>query len=274
MTSIWTLYILSVRQHLHGRRWIVMSLLFLLPALLALIVRKTEPDTPPLALEFTFAFMFIPQAILPLAALIDASGIIQDELEDQTITYLLIRPISRWALYVVKLLGAITMTLALTAIFTAATYAVIYGLQNADAAHRCLLAVSIHWLAVACYCCIFSLLGLLTKRILVAGILYIVIVEGLLANLAFDIRLITVIYYARLIAYRTLPFLLSRPNGGADNFSADAWQLDVANDPQLLEHPSLYTCILVLLGASLVLAALGAILCLRREFHVKTPEKN
>ncbi|HUB27437.1 MAG TPA: ABC transporter permease [Tepidisphaeraceae bacterium] len=274
MTALVTLYILSLRQQMHGKRWIVMSLLFLLPALLALIVHETSPDAPALALEFTFVFMFIPQAILPLAALIDASGTIQDELEEQTITYLLIRPISRWAIYVVKLAGAITMTLALTAIFTAVTYAVIYGLRDQDAARRCLTAISIHCLAVACYCCIFSLLGLITRRILVAGVLYIVIVEGLLANLPFGIRLITVIYYARLIAYRTLPFVLIRPEGPRENLAADAWQLDIASDPQLLEHPSLHACIAVLLLAIAILTALGALLCMRREFHVKTPEKN
>jgi hypothetical protein len=29
--ALWTLYTLTFRQHLHGRRWIVMGVLFLLP---------------------------------------------------------------------------------------------------------------------------------------------------------------------------------------------------------------------------------------------------
>ena len=72
-------------------------------------------------------FMFIPQALLPLVALVYASGILQDEQEGQTITYLLIRPIPKWALYIVKLLATITMAILLTAVFTALTYAAIYS---------------------------------------------------------------------------------------------------------------------------------------------------
>ena len=43
-------------------------------------------------LEFLLAFMFIPQLLLPLVALLYASGMIQDEQEEQTITYLLDPP--------------------------------------------------------------------------------------------------------------------------------------------------------------------------------------
>ncbi len=62
---------------------------------------------------------------MPLAALLYATGIIQDEVEEQTLTYLLLRPLPRWALYLVKLLATLLVTAALTAVFTAATFAVI-----------------------------------------------------------------------------------------------------------------------------------------------------
>src|SRR5947208_14371184 len=90
LTSLWTLYLLTLRQHLRGKRWIVMAVLFLLPAALAIVVRATAPDAPYIFIEFVFAFMFIPQALLPLVALLYASGVIQDDVEEQTITYLLI----------------------------------------------------------------------------------------------------------------------------------------------------------------------------------------
>ena len=96
----WTLYALTLRQHLHGKRWMVMALLFLLPAGLA--VRdsaRPRPTCRRVALEFMLVMMFIPQALLPLVALLYASGIIQDEQEEQTITYLLVRPIPKWAIY-------------------------------------------------------------------------------------------------------------------------------------------------------------------------------
>ena len=129
-----------------------------------------------------------------------------------------------------------------------------------------------HALAVSAYCCLFGLMSLLIKRTLVVGILYIGIFEGLFANLAFGVRLLTVIYYARMIAYRTLPFIVPTPLG-TENFAADAWQLDIQNDPKLLEHPQIGTCLVVLIVGCVVCAVLAAIICSRREFNVKTPEK-
>lgn len=277
LRACWTLYVLTLRQHFHGKRWLVVTLLFLLPAGLAILIRATASDVHSKAMEFVLAFMFIPQALLPLVALLYASGIIQDEQEEQTITYLLIRPISKWAIYLVKLIATCTTTVGLVAVFTAITYATIYlgaEAQYESAVRRCLLAIAIQSLAVVAYCCLFGMMSLLVKRILVIGIVYIVLVEGLLANFPFGIRLITVIYYARMIAYRTLDFMIvSGPRNRSENFAAEAWQLDIRSDPELLEHPQLITSIWVLLIASLVCTLLGAWLCTRREFHVKTPEK-
>ena len=90
------------------------------------MVRATAPDVPPRALEFMFVFMFIPQALLPLVALLYASGIIQDEQEEQTFTYLLIRPIPNWAIYVRQTVGHADDHVVLTAVFTTLTYVVIY----------------------------------------------------------------------------------------------------------------------------------------------------
>ena len=250
-----------------------MTALMLLPAGLGFLMRHTAHNVPGVAIEFIFVFMLIPQALLPLAALIYASGIILDELEDQTFTYLLIRPIPKWAIYAAKLLATLTTTVALTILFTALTYAAIYaGTGGSAVLSRCLIACSIHALAVVTYCCLFGLMSLLTRRVLIVGIIYTVIVEGLFANLDFGIRLITVIYYLRIIAYRTLPFIVPTPSGPSD-FAAGAWQLDITSDPKLLEHPQLGHCLIVLLAASLICSVLAMLLCSRREFHVKTPEK-
>jgi ABC-2 type transport system permease protein len=275
LTALTALYTLTLRQHLHGKRWWVLGALFLLPAALAGLVRATAPDAPGIMLEFLFVFLFIPQALLPLVALIYGSGIIQDEQEEQTFTYLLIRPIPKWAIYVVKVLATLTTTIVLTAIFTMLTYAVIYVGADTSGENvflRCIKAVGIHALAVGAYCCLFGFMSLLTKRTLVLGFLYAAFFEGLLANLPFSARLLTVIYYTRLIAYRSLSFLLTEPRGPKVDMAAETWQLDVKNDPTLLEHPTLRTCLTVLLVGSFLCTVLGAYLCSRREFHVKTPE--
>ena len=64
-------------------------------------------------------------ALAPLAALLCAAGVIRDEVEEQTLTYLLLRPLPRRALYVVKLLAAAIVSILLTVFFAAVTLAVI-----------------------------------------------------------------------------------------------------------------------------------------------------
>jgi ABC-2 type transport system permease protein len=276
-TALAALYTLTVRQHLHGKRWLILGALFLTPALLAGLVRLTSPDEPAIESEFLFVFMFIPQALLPLLALLYASGIIRDEQEEQTFTYILVRPIPKWAVYGVKVLATLTTTVALSTIFTALTYLVIYLGTDAewqDISLRCIKAVGVHALAVIAYCCLFALMSLLTRWTLVLGFLYTAIFEGLLANLPFGMRLLTIIYYARLIAYRSLDFVLTQPWGNKEDMAATAWQLDIQTDPNLPEHPSLTTCLMVLLVASFLCTMVGAFLCSQREFHVKTPEGN
>jgi ABC-type transport system involved in multi-copper enzyme maturation permease subunit len=274
-SSLGALYVLTLRQHLHGKRWLVLGALFLLPAVLAGVVRATAEEAPPRMLEFLFVFMFITQALLPLVALLYGSGIVQDEQEEQTFTYLLVRPISKWAIYAVKVLATVTTAVFLTAVFTALTYAAIYVGTDADVADvlsRSAKAVGVHALVVVAYCCLFGVMSLFTKRTLILGFVYAAFFEGLLANLPFSVRLLALIYYGRLMAYRLMSFVVAMPYGQKVDVAAEAWQLDVRTDPSLLEHPSLRACVLVLVGVSIVCTALGAYLCSRREFHVKTPE--
>jgi ABC-2 type transport system permease protein len=275
MSSLWALYDLTLRQYLRGKRWMVVALLFAVPAAMAILVRTTSAEVPAISLEFLLVQMFIPQVLLPFIALLYASGMIRDEQEEQTLTYLLTRPISKWSLYLVKLLATLTMTTSLVAVFTTVAYLAIHfrsSSSDSDVLYRCVVTVAIQALSVICYCSLFGLMSLLTQRTLIIGIVYTVVVEGMLANLPFGIRLFTIIYYARVIAYRTMSFIVPVPGRSDQDFAADAWQFDLRTDPHLLEHPSITTCIAVLGLTFFTCAVLAAWLCSRREFHLKTPE--
>jgi ABC-2 type transport system permease protein len=275
--TCWTLYTLTLRQHLHGRRWMALALLFLLPAGLAIVIQSTRAKAPEVFLDFLLSWILIPQALLPLIALLYASGIIQDEQEDQTITYLLIRPLPKWLLYVVKMIATWTTTVVLVVLLTMLTYLAIYirsDVPLADVVTRCWRTAAIQSLAVVTYCSIFGLVGLLTKRSLIVGVLYTVVIEGLLANLPLSVRMGTVIYYARIMAYRTLDFAVTWPNGEKNDVAAEAWLLDIVKDPQLAEHSRLLSCVLILIVVSAVCTIVAAAMCSQREFHVKTPEKD
>ena len=79
-------------------------------------------------------------------------------------------------------------------------------------------------------------MSLLTRWTLVVGFLYAAFFEGLLANMPFSIRLLTIIYYARMIAYRSMTFQFVEGHTKVD-MAAEAWQLDVKTDPTLLGSP-------------------------------------
>lgn len=271
-----TLYWLTLRQHLHGKRWIAVLFLFLVPIGMAILIRSTHSGVPSLFLEFVLLWILVPQALLPLVALLYASGIIQDEQEEQTITYLLIRPMNKWLLYWVKMAATWTTIVVLVTVLTVLTYAAIYVGSGADMTSvslRCVKTAAILALAATAYCSIFGALSLLIRRTLIVGILYTAVVEGLLASLPLSVRLVTVIYYMRLIAYRSLDFVVTWPRGRNDDVAAAAWFLNIKDDPTLGEHPQLSTCVVILLGVSLVCTTFASWLCSQSEFHVKTPEK-
>lgn len=259
LTSLLALAVLSLRQNLRGRRLIVLSLLFLLPSGIALLTRLAPYPPPAEMLEYSLIFLLMPHALVTLTALLYATGCIQDEVEEQTLTYLLLRPLPRWAIYWTRLFVTWLTTVLLTGFFTILTYTVIYW--NTAELWEDVLPVRV-WKTVAVlalmlcgYCSGYSALSLYTRRSLFAGLIDIIVFEGLLANIVFVGRRLTVMYYFRVLASHWI-----NPSGTKE------WSIDLAVAPTVSE------CVYILLGASAVFALLGAMMMMRREFRMKTPE--
>jgi ABC-2 type transport system permease protein len=259
LSALGSLFLLTLRQHVRGRRLLVLSLLFLLPAVLAAVVRLAPHPPPAELLEFAFVFNLIPHALATLTALLYAGGVIQDEVEEQTLTYLLVRPLPRWALYVTKLAATLVVTAALTGVFTVLTFVVIYwdapGLWGEVLPGRAAKTVALLALAQAAYCALFGALGLYTRWALFAGLAYIVAFEGLLATFQSVARKLTVMYYFRVLAVRWLDL----PRGRE-------WALDLDTAPDFRGAA------LTLLGVSAAFVLLGAVRMRGQEFRMKTPE--
>ncbi len=259
LAALAALFTLTLRQHLHGRRPLVLALLFLLPGAMAVATRWAPHAPPPAEMEFALVFNLIPHALATLTALLYAAGVVQDEVEEQTLTYLLLRPLPRWALYVTKLAATVLVTSAFVGAFTVVTYAAIYWgtpeLWPEILAGRALKAAGLMALAQVGYGALFGAIGLLTRRALLVGLAYIFAVEGLLANIETVARRLTVMYYFRVLAVRWLEPPDSR-----------VWSLDLDT------APSASGCVWTLVGMSAALALVGAVLMTRREFRVKTPE--
>jgi ABC-2 type transport system permease protein len=257
-----TLFVLTLRQYVRGRRLLVAVLLFGLPSVLAVVVNLLAPYPPPLEeIKFAFVLNLIPCALTPLAALLYATGIIQDEVEEQTLTYLLVRPLPRWAIYAVKLLATLLMVSVLTGVFTAVALATIV-LTRGDTLTSALMMQELKiagalTLAQAGYCGLFGLLGLLTRRSLFVGVAYIFLFEGILGSLDTVARQMTIIYHFRVLILRWL-----------DNRWKDDWSINLATAPDAR------TCVLTLLGIGVGLTIIAAFIFAGREFRMKTPEGN
>jgi ABC-2 type transport system permease protein len=258
VSSIMTLFGIALERMCRTRRLIVVVLLFTLPVAFAILARFNNDSPSTAELESALVFLFIPNALVPLTSLLYTSGMIQDEVEEQTLTYLLIRPLPRWSIYVAKLTAAFVVTSVLVEVFTLATYAAIFWgsdeLWSVILTSRAWQTLAILNLALLAYCAIFGCLSLLVRRSLVVGVAYIVILEGVIANIPFMVRQATVMFYFRVLCERWL------------NLDDTDWSIDLSTAPDAQR------CVITLLVASLVTTVLAAVSFSTREFRVKTPE--
>jgi ABC-2 type transport system permease protein len=264
-SAIIALFVLTIRQHTHGRRLLVLGALYALPCILALTLRSLARPAPSDILEFALIFNLLPHGLAPLTALLYSAGVVQDEAEEQTLTYLLIRSIPRWALYVTKLLATICVTSVIVGLATLALYACIYfnspELAGTIFPGRVARAIGIMTLAQVGYCSLFGFIGLLTRRSLITGVVYIVAIEGVLANIDFIARSATMVYYVRILLLRWLDL----PAEVVTRFQRN-WRIDLET------VPSAGDCVQRVLVFSVVMILLAAVWFSRREFRVKTSE--
>jgi ABC-2 type transport system permease protein len=260
LSALLTLVDITAARQARGRRLLIFSLLFALPIVFAALAHRFQVPYEASEVETVLIFGLIPQALVPLTALLFASGMVQDDVEEQTLTYLLIRPIPRWLIYVAKAAATWLVLSALAAVFTSAAMAAVYwGTSDLDAPallRRALLISGLLALSLFAYVAIFGALSLSTRRSLVLGVGYIVVFEGVLANIDFVVRHATVMYYIRTLSIRWL------------GLSGSDWTIDTATAPDAT------TCLLVLSGIGVVFTLLGSWLFSVREFRVKTPEGN
>jgi ABC-2 type transport system permease protein len=258
--ALFTVVRITVARQNRGIRLVVLAVLFALPIAFAMLIRHYQVPYRPDRVESGLLFGLIFPVLVPLAALLLASGMVQDDVEEQTMTYLLIRPIPRWAIYLAKLVGTIVSSWARAAIFTVGTLlAVFWGddrLWGSVIRERAPIVCALLALGLSAYAAMFGGLSLWVRRTLAFGAIYIVVVEGILGGIDFVIREATVIYYVRVLAVRWLDL------SGVD------WSIDPSTSV------SASTCVIVLLGINAAFAALGAITFATREFRLKTPEGN
>jgi ABC-2 type transport system permease protein len=178
MTVAW----LTWRQLFARRRAWLAAAIIVLPFILTFFYRLTSEDREGDRLLFTLGMNreIVIAVLLPLTAVLFGTTAFGGEVEDGTLIYLLVRPVSRWQVTLVKYAIAVLVTLS---IVTAAILLAWFALRTPElpwTVPKAFIAASIVGSIV--YCALFSYVGLVTRKGLVIGLLYVIFFENVLTR--------------------------------------------------------------------------------------------
>ena len=202
---------LALEGMVWSRRSLLMAVLLGLPILFAIVYRVVLAARLPAHLTgfdlygYVIALYYV-RNVLPLAALFYATALIADEVDGKTLTYLLTRPVQRGAVLFGKFAAYLATTLALTLPSVLLTFFILtlrgerWGMgRYVEDLFRDLGVVALTLLAYGAF---FTLLGVVLRRPVIPGLLFLFVWE-LLANLPGYLPRVTITAYLRsLISHR------------------------------------------------------------------------
>ena len=193
------LFRLSVRQLASRSRLLLIFLLALLPiALAALISAFGEDATSNGEFINTLLDGLLIAGILPIVIMVLATSSFGNEVEDRTLSYLVLKPVRRSLIVLPKLLASIVVGgLVLIASGVVATLlgassfgAVLLVLDgNAQAAFAVVVAL---FAGVVTYTAIFTWAGLMSSRAIAFALIYVFVWEGLISTFLGGVRYLSV----------------------------------------------------------------------------------
>lgn len=185
----------TARQILARRGALALAVFGLLPVAIAAIIRRTGDAALTTAIELNT--MIILPVILPIVALVIGTGVFGAEIDDGTALYVLSKPVARWRIVLTRVLVAAAVTAILTAPAALLVFPVAGALGRASVGMAFAAAVAAGALL---YSAVFVALSLLTRRALVAGLVYVVVWEGIIASQAPGARYLSVIQFVLTLA--------------------------------------------------------------------------
>ncbi len=190
---------LSLRQ-LGGRmRLAIVLLLAALPVALAVIIFFTAGDEAGYESDFVNVLLdgMIVGGIMPIVTMALSTAVFGNELEDRTLSYLVLKPIPRWRIALPKLLAPIVIAGPL--LVASGVAATIIGL---DSGPRAAAAVGAALFAgVVTYAAIFTWAGLISTRAIAFALIYVFLWEGLISSFIHGVDYLSVRGYTLAIMH-------------------------------------------------------------------------
>ncbi len=217
-TGVMRIFDLSIGQMLWSRRTVFMALVVAAPMALALMYRLLhasfgDPQVNGEAVRGSTLFgmtiwLLYLRFIVPILGVFYGTALVADEVDDKTITYLFVRPVSRGAI----LLGKYLAYLASTACVVLPSVMVVYFLTSpldmrAIAESFPALAKDLALLGVglAVYGAVFAFVGTRLKHPLVLGLVFAFGWEQFALFIPGYLRRFTVIYYLQALVPHAMP---------------------------------------------------------------------
>lgn len=189
----------TIRQFARGKALLVAAGIVFFPVIFAVLARLvpgelSTSDLREVLAEVIFLGAFT-ATLLPIATLLLATGALGDEIDDRTLFYLTLKPLSRFRIVIEKLLGVFAVCILLAWAGIATTTIILAWGRFDDV--RDLFAPILYATAagVVGFGSLFLLLSLFIQRALLAGLFYIFVWESALARFLPGIRTISIGHY-------------------------------------------------------------------------------
>jgi ABC-2 type transport system permease protein len=167
-------------QVLGIRRLIGLGVIALLPGVIVFL--STATASPGNRLEVFTGVSIGPlfSIVVPVVALILAASALGDERRDQTLSFIVLRPVGRTQIAAAKIVGA-TAAAWIVCILGGIGMGVAMGIRHDDWGYILPTVVGVV-IAAAAYAAVFTPLGYLTERATLAGLAFVFIWEGAVAG--------------------------------------------------------------------------------------------
>lgn len=187
---------LTYRALLGRRRALILFVLPLLLLVIAVAARLFSGADDQSAVEVLGNFGLA--TMVPIIGVIAGTGAIGPEIDDGSVLYLLAKPVKRPTIILTKLIVAIAVTMAFSAIPTLIAGFVLNGNGQQIAVAYTVAAL----VASIAYAAIFLLLGTVTRHAVVFGLVYALVWEALFGSLVPGARTLSVQQWSLSLAER------------------------------------------------------------------------
>jgi len=166
----------TLRQLLGGRRLLVLALLGTVPAIVTWLSTQNRSADSVFEVYHEGAMITMFLIVMPIVSIVLGSAALGDERRDGTLSFLVVRPLPRSAITFAKFAAAWIASAAVAMLSGAlASTAASLRLSDWSTMAPTLMALA---LSAGCYAAVFMVLGFLTSRAVLVGLIYLFVWES------------------------------------------------------------------------------------------------